>query len=221
MRLNDLVPDVSSFLDNYWKRNPALFKHQIAPESWPDFRVENLSEWFDKDQPHHIVLYKVDNGELFQYDLPILADGSLDMAEVIDGHYNDGVSITINKLHKRREWARSMATDLLKDFKPFGYVTVGTNVFVTPPNSQAVKAHVDPHQIFVVQLMGTKRWLIGEDRREIVIEAGDVFYLPKGCLHEARTDEVTSIHETLGIYTLQDVEETERQEPKEGEGDAK
>lgn len=105
-----------------------------------------------------------------------------------------------------------MTTDLLNDFLTLGYVTVGTNVFVTPPNSQALNAHVDAHQIFVVQLMGTKRWLLGDTHQEIVIDAGDVLYLPKGCLHEARTDGVTSIHETLGIYTSQDIEETVRAE---------
>jgi bifunctional lysine-specific demethylase and histidyl-hydroxylase NO66 len=83
------------------------------------------------------------------------------------------------------------------------------------------------HDVFVLQIEGTKRWIIHEpvhpdplrdqpwtDRRSAVAEAakgeayidtalepGDVLYLPRGWLHAAQAQGEVSIHLTLGIHS--------------------
>ncbi|MFK4107778.1 cupin domain-containing protein [Streptomyces sp. NPDC002176] len=103
---------------------------------------------------------------------------------------------------------------------------VQANAYITPPQSQGFDDHYDVHDVFVVQIQGSKRWLVREpvhpdplrdqpwtDRRDAVAEAaegpayidtvlepGDVLYLPRGWLHAARAKGEVSIHLTLGVH---------------------
>lgn len=103
---------------------------------------------------------------------------------------------------------------------------VQANAYVTPPQNRGFDDHYDVHDVFVVQIQGTKRWLIHEpvhadplrdqpwtDRRSAVAEAakddahidtvlepGDTLYLPRGWLHSAQAQGAVSIHLTLGIH---------------------
>lgn len=104
---------------------------------------------------------------------------------------------------------------------------VQANAYVTPPQSRGFDAHYDVHDVFVLQIGGTKRWLVHEpvhpdplrdqpwtDHRSAVAEAargaahldtvlepGDVLYLPRGWLHAAEAQGGVSVHLTLGIHT--------------------
>ncbi|MFZ4273782.1 cupin domain-containing protein [Streptomyces arboris] len=104
---------------------------------------------------------------------------------------------------------------------------VQANAYVTPPQSRGFDAHYDVHDVFVLQIAGTKRWLVHEpvhpdplrdqpwtDHRSAVAEAaqgvahldtvlepGDVLYLPRGWLHAAEAQGGVSVHLTLGIHT--------------------
>ncbi|MFF1698146.1 cupin domain-containing protein [Streptomyces sp. NPDC058257] len=103
---------------------------------------------------------------------------------------------------------------------------VQANAYVTPPQNRGFDDHYDVHDVFVLQIDGTKRWLIhepvhpdplrdqpwtdrrdavadaakGEARIDTVLEPGDVLYLPRGWLHAARAQGEVSIHLTLGIH---------------------
>ncbi len=99
--------------------------------------------------------------------------------------------------------------------------TVVTNVFLTNRQSRGFSVHYDSHDIFVLQLHGAKRWSIyasplalplksqafgigsvekGSLIAEVILNAGDVLYLPRGYFHEARTMDTVSLHLTLGIH---------------------
>jgi hypothetical protein len=103
---------------------------------------------------------------------------------------------------------------------------VQANAYITPPQNRGFDDHYDVHDVFVLQIEGTKRWIIHEpvhtdplrdqpwtDRRSTVAEAakgeayidtvlepGDVLYLPRGWLHAAQAQGEVSIHLTLGIH---------------------
>ncbi|WTL50546.1 cupin domain-containing protein [Streptomyces sp. NBC_01497] len=103
---------------------------------------------------------------------------------------------------------------------------VQANAYITPPQSRGFDAHYDVHDVFVLQIEGSKRWLIHEpvradplrdepwtDRRsaveeaakgpafiDTVLEPGDTLYLPRGWLHSAQARGAVSIHLTLGIH---------------------
>jgi len=86
------------------------------------------------------------------------------------------------------------------------------NVYLTPPNAQALQPHSDPHHVFVFQIHGTKDWALeptphgrkhgGENAPQNVrLEPGDVLYFPSGTRHSARSQDSWSIHLTIGVST--------------------
>ncbi|MEW1631199.1 cupin domain-containing protein [Streptomyces sp. NPDC089173] len=103
---------------------------------------------------------------------------------------------------------------------------VQANAYVTPPQNRGFDAHYDVHDVFVLQIEGTKRWLVhepvhpdplrdqpwtdhrsavaeaarGEAHLDAVLEPGDVLYLPRGWLHAAEAQAGVSVHVTLGIH---------------------
>ncbi|MFJ4877133.1 cupin domain-containing protein [Streptomyces sp. NPDC088745] len=103
---------------------------------------------------------------------------------------------------------------------------VQANAYVTPPQNRGFDAHYDVHDVFVLQIAGTKRWVIhepvhpdplrdqpwtghraavaeaarGEPAIDTLLEPGDVLYLPRGWLHAAEAQGEVSVHLTLGVH---------------------
>lgn len=154
-----------------------------------------------------------------------------------------GVGATIgDQLDDTRLWrqfhagATLVLQALQRTWEPIGDFTaalsrelgnpVQANAYVTPPQNQGFDDHYDVHDVFVLQIHGTKRWVIHEpvfdaplrdqpwtDRREAVgeaaktepaidavLEPGDALYLPRGWLHAATAQGDISIHLTFGIH---------------------
>lgn len=97
---------------------------------------------------------------------------------------------------------------------------VHTNVYITPGNAAGFTPHYDTHEVFALQISGSKRWKIHKpplplphrsqpfDPRsyassppllEVDLAPGDLLYLPRGFVHTTATSELASIHVTLGI----------------------
>ncbi|MYS16752.1 cupin domain-containing protein, partial [Streptomyces sp. SID4982] len=134
--------------------------------------------------------------------------------------FADGATLVLQAL--QRTWAP--VGDLCAGLSAELGHPVQANAYVTPPQSQGFDAHYDVHDVFVVQIQGSKRWLVHEpvhpeplrdqpwtDHRtavaeaaegpayiDTVLEPGDVLYLPRGWLHAARAKGEVSIHLTLG-----------------------
>ncbi|XP_077302676.1 bifunctional lysine-specific demethylase and histidyl-hydroxylase NO66 isoform X2 [Arctopsyche grandis] len=101
---------------------------------------------------------------------------------------------------------------------------VGANLYLTPPDSQGFAPHYDDIEAFVLQIEGKKLWKIyaplsqdevlprissknftpeevGNPIMEVVLEAGDVLYFPRGFIHQATTIEGEySLHVTISTY---------------------
>ncbi|XP_053188231.1 ribosomal oxygenase 2 [Scomber japonicus] len=98
---------------------------------------------------------------------------------------------------------------------------VGSNVYITPQESQGLPAHYDDVEVFILQLEGQKRWRlysptvplaaeysveseekIGSPTHDFILEAGDLLYFPRGTIHQANTPAGVdhSTHLTLSTY---------------------
>lgn len=75
---------------------------------------------------------------------------------------------------------------------------VQANCYLTPPGSTALARHRDAHEVFVLQISGSKVWTI-EHTGEVVLQPGDVMYLPRGTWHEAAAHDQLSLHLTIGV----------------------
>ncbi len=139
--------------------------------------------------------------------------------------YLDGCSIVNNHADLISPQMASLCLDLQKSL-PHVYI----NTYLTPPKSAAVKAHADDRDVFVIQIIGEKRWKVYEEvpieypydneqvgkgnlpipgsvfkknpMLDITLKPGDVLYMPRGCVHEAFTEQhLLSFHATVAIAT--------------------
>jgi hypothetical protein len=97
---------------------------------------------------------------------------------------------------------------------------IHTNAYLTPAGAQGFDPHYDTHEVFVLQIEGSKHWRfygpgrelplaaeratfsrdqLGPPTQEAVVHPGDLLYMPRGHIHEAFTSDSLSLHLTVGI----------------------
>lgn len=117
-----------------------------------------------------------------------------------------GASVAFASFEDFSNPALALTRALEAEFK----LPVQVNVYATPGENQGLGAHVDPHDVLVLQIQGEKVWDIydGADAGSSVpaattLKEGGWLYLPKGTRHEVRNrGERESVHFTLGFHPL-------------------
>ncbi|MEJ2888424.1 cupin domain-containing protein [Actinomycetospora aeridis] len=138
--------------------------------------------------------------------------------------FAEGHTVVLQGVH--RTWAP--VADLVTDLAAELGHPAQTNAYVTPASSRGFSAHYDVHDVFVLQVAGTKRWHVHapvhadplrsqpwNDRADAVaaraaeeplidavLEPGDALYLPRGYLHSATAQGEVSAHLTIGVHVL-------------------
>ena len=134
----------------------------------------------------------------------------------IRAEYQSGATISLPGFHRAWEPLGTLAAAIEAEFDH----AVHANVYITPGSAIGFSPHYDTHEVFVLQIAGTKRWRIHKppvplphrsqpfDPRSYVPSAplseldlvpGDLLYLPRGFVHTTETSESFSVHVTLGI----------------------
>lgn len=137
---------------------------------------------------------------------------------------NSGASLIANEVQSLHAPIGDAATALSRAFA----AQVGANVYCSFENIQAFGPHYDAHDVFAVQTEGTKVWRIYEQQldtpvdlppsgpetlrwleetrgrlvSEIVMNPGDVLYLPRGRFHDALATQGASLHVTFSVTAL-------------------
>ncbi len=132
--------------------------------------------------------------------------------------YQEGATLILPQLHRRERALADLCRALEQEFTH----AVQTNIYLTPPNAQGFHTHYDTHDVLVLQVEGTKRWRLydtpvgapfrgeqftpdavaaGEITAELVMQPGDVLYVPRGLMHDAVNADTDgpSLHITTGI----------------------
>lgn len=130
--------------------------------------------------------------------------------------FAEGATVIFGGLHDRHEGMRRLCSAVTRQV----CARSQTNIYLTPPGSQGFKPHWDTHDVYVLQVEGSKRWRIhaggpelpledqkfdpekhspGEVEAEFTLAAGEVLYIPRGIMHAAATTDEISLHITLGV----------------------
>lgn len=125
-----------------------------------------------------------------------LVDGRKVLAEL-----DTGATVVLQGLH--RYWPP--LTELVRTLELELGHPCQANAYLTPPAAQGFARHSDTHDVFVFQTHGHKQWEVVDGdgaARRVLLEPGLSMYLPTGTPHSARSQDVMSLHVTLGINRL-------------------
>jgi lysine-specific demethylase/histidyl-hydroxylase NO66 len=148
-------------------------------------------------------------------------DGDFIVADPKDlwSNYENGCTIRLLCPHQNSESTHSLLSTLELEWG----CMVGANAYLTPPGaSQGFSPHYDDIDAYILQLEGKKHWKVyaplnkqetlprvsssdytEEDLKDVepaldvVLEAGDLLYLPRGWIHQACTLQEHSLHLTV------------------------
>lgn len=146
-------------------------------------------------------------------------NGTANAIEALYECYRRGSTIILNALDQRWEPLKRLSHALGAEAS----ARFQMNVYLTPAGSQGFNAHYDTHDVFVLQVYGTKRWrLYGapyalplankphdksvpppeEPEQEFDLSRGDLLYLPRGTIHSAAAQDSASVHITVGVHPV-------------------
>ena len=132
-----------------------------------------------------------------------------DVADVgrVHTHFAAGATIVLQGL--QRQWPP--LTRFCRDVERTLGHPVQANAYVTPAGAQGLGLHADAHDVFLLQVFGSKHWAVwepdapaadpGPAALDTELHPGDSLYLPKGARHSARTMDTASIHITVGLLS--------------------
>jgi lysine-specific demethylase/histidyl-hydroxylase NO66 len=137
-------------------------------------------------------------------------------AQVAVSEWLSGKSLVFTSIDQRLPAISEFCRELEGELK----CSVWCNLYLTPAGSNAFATHYDTHDVFVIQILGSKAWRVGtpaidsplpfQERKTDGIEIADVherlvlnpnqvLYLPRGLLHDAVSEADLSCHLTIGI----------------------
>ncbi len=211
------------FLKENWEREPLVVRRDTREQYEKLFTLADLDSVVAFSQP------RFTEAGAFPNQAPpspscvqgYLADSQFGPRDVypdvsqLQQVYAHGKTVVIRAMHRR--WP-AVAT-LCRNLEAVFQCPVHANLYLTPPHSQGFDAHIDPHEVFALQIDGTKVWrlygpavklpLVGDRAilqrarlgkpEEIRLKPGDLLYLPRGYAHEAFTNDDSSLHLTIGI----------------------
>lgn len=136
-------------------------------------------------------------------------------------HLMGGSTISFNKYNSND----ALINDLAMEIARFTRSKTHVNAYAAVGGSGTFDKHWDTHDVFAVQLIGRKRWRLysttfknplphqkSRDYKEscpkepildVILEAGDLLYIPRGWWHEASPiDGEETFHAAIGTYPI-------------------
>lgn len=217
-RLQSLLGGLSgqSFLDEYFDKNWLHSRAATPPGPFSDLVTLRDLELllFDGDRGDRVLLAV--GGPATPPGGKASPNRRCSTQEALD-EWAAGRTLVFNGIDYQLPAVRTLARDLEGELK----CRVSCNLYLTPAHGRGFATHFDPHEVFVVQLIGSKQWRIGpsaanspmlfqmdcanfpaidDDHVQILMQTGDVLYIPRGRLHDAATDDELSCHLTIGLH---------------------
>jgi ribosomal protein L16 Arg81 hydroxylase len=215
LTLRSLVAPVTveEFKGRYWEQKP-LIVHRGDPDYYGDlFTLQDFDEAITRD-PNYVKIANAATKKNQSY-----KSASVPGLEAVLADMRDGSTLVLDQLHLREPklglLCRLLGPELGHRFQ--------TNLYLTPPLGKGFTPHWDNHDVFIMQVMGSKHWKIEKERRVVplkgdtlneedrelrgdiysfTLEQGDIIYIPRGFVHAAECGPTPSLHITLGVTAI-------------------
>ena len=209
--LQRIVAPVSEeeFRARYWERKPLII-HRGNPDYYGNlFTLQDFDEW-SRAGRGYVKTAEATAKVQAKHGSSAEAIEKL-LTEIRDGHtlILDGVQEFEPRLGML---CRKLGQETAARFQ--------TNIYLTPPQGKGFTPHWDNHDVFIMQVLGSKHWKVEKNRRTLpakdgtmaedreikgefysfTLQQGDMLYMPRGFVHAAECGLESSMHITMGMY---------------------
>ena len=206
------------FFERYYEKAPLL-SARGQPRRYADMlTLEMLDSFINSADLRQGMLDLADQANRIDASSYINEGGRI-VTPVVAEKYLEGATIILPHLHE------SMAElgEFCRALEGVFSCHVQTNVYLTPASAQGFPIHYDNHDVFVMQISGSKQWSFygapvetpyrgeafelgrhepGPVTESFTLTAGDCVYVPRGVMHAApNVGDEPSLHITVGLIT--------------------
>lgn len=213
------------FLNTYYEKRPLLIKRENNKYYKDILNIGIINNYFNQADIIYPTLRLVKEADEispqnFTYSItttPIKSTEGIVEKEKMFHYFFNGYTIILNSFERNNLNILNLRHIVERTF----YTRAQANIYLTPFNSQGFNPHWDNHDVFILQVGGSKEWKIYDcsfelpSRREFfegnwipteptiatILEEGDLLYIPRGFVHEAKSNDSISAHITLGLFT--------------------
>lgn len=214
---------VKDFFQNYFEKKFLHVQRDDANYYHHVLNINELDRYFQARNLTHDFLRVTNNGVDYHLDSWTKFEQRsctdpyrIVVVEKLFSLFNQGATIVINAAQTAIPCLTAFCSSLEHELKTW----VQPNIYITPPASQGFVPHYDPHDVFVIQITGRKKWLLYDypeklpvsvrsvsdyeyEKKEpdhvVEMQAGDLLYMPRGTVHFAKSYDETSVHITVGL----------------------
>ena len=211
--INPINPE--TFFNEYWEKQPLLIRRAQQEYFAPLLSLDDVDRaitTLNLTYPNITIKNAEKEVRVADY---TATSGALDVAAVYQ-LFNEGSTIVLAFLDSVLPPLAWLCRGLEGELN----FPLQANVYLTPARGQGAKHHYDTHDVFVLQMVGSKRWTMygtpvelplgsqdfdpqihdrGAPSMEFELEPGDLAYIPRGIMHDARSSEQLSLHITVGV----------------------
>lgn len=209
------------FIEQYQEKKPLLLKGAV---STGQFSWQDANEIFDRsDVASDDFKLSLDGiRPKHEYVESYLDIGTLRhrlIKPVVYEHLKNGATLIANKIKNTPQVSR-----FSRQIAAFTGRQVVSSAYVAFGSRDSFRCHWDTRDVFAIQLIGRKRWIVYEPSMEsplytqqsrdyehqypcppkpymdIVLEAGDIFYLPRGWWHNPLPLGEATFHLAMGTF---------------------
>lgn len=214
-RIIDPLP-VEVFFRDHWERAPVVLRRERPRAFEGLLSLGDIDRYLGANDVHHPAVALVDHRRKIAPEEYSYPSGLVDAVKLFK-LYEAGATMVFAQLERNHlplfECVRALEHEFSMRFQ--------ANIYLTPGSAQGFHPHYDSHDVIVVQVEGTKRWMLydqvidtplrrqefdpketacGPLSQEFDLNPGDVLYIPRGLMHDARTADGDghSLHVTFG-----------------------
>jgi len=209
----------TTFFTEFYERKPLLIERGQSSKVESLLSIDAIDRYLSTATPCRPDVFLVDAARELKpedYSFPNSEQpGRIDLPRAYQ-LFATGATISLSQLHDRLPSLAALCRAVEKTFSSH----FQTNIYFSPPRAQGFKTHFDSHDVFVLQVSGSKLWTLydtgivlplrgqvfepskhapGPVTREFTLHAGDLLYCPRGLYHSARSTDEASLHITLGL----------------------
>ncbi|MFD7819067.1 cupin domain-containing protein [Streptomyces sp. NPDC059785] len=221
--LTRVVGDPDAFFARHWESTPLIATGGPADAFADLMTLQDFDRILTEGPVAVQTLHAVDASQALPAERLVYyrdnGTGPLaDPGRVLDA-FGAGATLVLHGLHRWWPPLRRLCQELSAVLSH----RVVADAYLTPPGTTGHLRHYDTHDLFTLQIAGSKHWLIEEPTVALplssqhntaerlgpstthfdgVLAAGTSMYLPRGYLHTVSSRADTSLHITLGIEAV-------------------